>query len=325
MHSYVLDEYACQECGLGFWPNQNLTGCSKLPLTYLNWNEPAALFALFVSIIGIIINTFITQIFIKYSNTCVVKSTTKELSFIILVGVYFCYFMTVPLLLKPTMITCYLSRILPGFSLSLMYAALLTKTNRIARILSRSKKRIITKKPRFMSLTSQLIISCIIIAVECTFIIMAFVLEPGDYEVTYPQRNKARLQCFTKFYSIIAPIGYNMFLVILCTLYAIKTRNLPENFNEAKFIGFSMYTTCVIWIAFIPLYFGSDFKVITLCLSTSFSATVILIFLFIPKVYIILFKPEKNQRSAFATSKDLRCHFGSSAQTQNSSVIDPEK
>jgi hypothetical protein len=96
------------------------------------------------------------------------------------------------------------------------------------------------------------------------------------------------------------PIGYNMCLVVLCTVYAVKTRNLPENFNEAKFIGFSMYTTCVIWIAFIPLYFGSDFKVITICLSTSFSATVILVFLFVPKVYIILFKPEKNQRAAFA-------------------------
>jgi hypothetical protein len=44
-------------------------------------------------------------------------------------------------------------------------------------------------------------------------------------------------------------------------LYAIKTRNVPENFNEAKFIGFAMYTTCVIWIAFVPIYFGSDSKV----------------------------------------------------------------
>jgi len=74
-----------------------------------------------------------------------------------------------------------------------------------------------------------------------------------------------------------------------------------------------MYTTCVIWLAFIPLYFGSDFKVITLCMSTSFSAIVLLAFLFAPKVYIILFEPEKNQRSMFITSKELRCHFGASS------------
>ena len=32
---------------------------------------------------------------------------------------------------------------------------------------------------------------------------------------------------------------------------------VPENFNEAKFIGFTMYTTCIIWLAFIPIYFGT--------------------------------------------------------------------
>jgi hypothetical protein len=219
--------------------------------------------------------------------------------------------MTIPLILKPSRYLCYTYRILPGFSLSLMYGSLITKTNRIARILSRSKKRILTKKPRFMSLTAQIVITCSIIAVECGIIIATLILEPGDIVVNYPKRNIARLECANKFLSVLLPIGYNIVLIVLCTLYAIKTRNLPENFNEAKFIGFSMYTTCVIWIAFIPLYFGSDFKVITMCLSTSFSATVIICFLFIPKIYIIIFEPEKNQRSAFVTCKDIRCHFGS--------------
>ena len=60
---------------------------------------------------------------------------------------------------------------------------------------------------------------------------------------------------------ILVPLGFDILLIVMCTLYAIKTRNLPENFNEAKFIGFTMYTTCVIWVAFVPIYFGSDNKV----------------------------------------------------------------
>jgi hypothetical protein len=62
-----------------------------------------------------------------------------------------------------------------------------------------------------------------------------------------------------------------MLLIAVCTIYAVKTRKVPENFNEAKFIGertnsinsnvtnsgFTMYTTCIIWLAFIPLYFGT--------------------------------------------------------------------
>jgi hypothetical protein len=237
-----------------------------------------------------------------------------------------CYLISIPLVLKPGKITCYLVRVMPGLSLSLIYGALLIKTNRIYRILSRSKKRILTKKPRFMSLYSQIVLTVIVITIECGIIVATFILDSQVSIITYPQRNKPRLQCFSNVYTILGPVGYDLFLVSLCTLYAVRTRNLPENFNEAKFIGFSMYVTCVIWTAFIPLYFGSDFKVITLCLSISLSATVILLFLFIPKVYIIIWEPEKNQRSAFATTKDLRIHFGTSNPTKKSScTTDLEK
>ncbi|KAK2715725.1 hypothetical protein QYM36_010336 [Artemia franciscana] len=113
-------------------------------------------------------------------------------------------------------------------------------------------------------------------------------------------------------YGTLAPFGFCFFLIILCTVYAVKTRNLPENFNEAKFIGFAMYTTCVIWGAFFPIYFGSDAKVITLCTCISLSPLVTLIFLFFPKVYIILFEPERNNRSFFKTTNSVRCHIGGS-------------
>lgn len=109
---------------------------------------------------------------------------------------------------------------------------------------------------------------------------------------------------------ITAPLGFDFFLIAMCTVYAVKTRNVPENFNEAKFIGFTMYTTLVIWIAFVPIYFNSNAKVITLCLCISFSAIVALVLLFFPKIYIMLFKPEKNNRSYFTTAKNVRCHIG---------------
>lgn len=57
------------------------------------------------------------------------------------------------------------------------------------------------------------------------------------------------LECHATPLGITAPLAWDCVLVVLCTLYAVKTRNLPENFNEAKFIGFSMYTTCVIWVS----------------------------------------------------------------------------
>ena len=52
--------------------------------------------------------------------------------------------------------------------------------------------------------------------------------------------------------------SYPILLVIICTVYAVLTRKIPEAFNESKFIGFSMYTTCIVWLAFIPIYFTTS-------------------------------------------------------------------
>ena len=64
--------------------------------------------------------------------------------------------------------------------------------------------------------------------------------------------------CGVSTFSLISSLVYNMILIILCTVYAVKTRKIPSNFNEAKYIGFTMYSTCIVWMAFIPIFFGTN-------------------------------------------------------------------
>lgn len=275
--------------------------------------------AVSLACLGIITVLFIAAVFLRHHETPVVKASTRELSYIILLGACLCYVTTFFFVAKPTLWTCYVTRVLPGLSFALIYGALVTKTNRIARILS-GRKKIMTSKPRFMSASAQVVITGLLTAIEFVIIVAMLVIEPADTFVAYPSRGAAvggggvgRLACRLSPSALAVPLSFDALLVIMCTLYAVRTRNLPENFNEAKFIGFSMYTTCVIWLAFVPIYFGSEHKLITMCLSVSLSATVALVLLFLPKLYIILLRPERNSRSSFTTSKEVRCHIGSSA------------
>ncbi len=284
-----------------------------IPIEHMHWSDTEAVIPIVVACVGIFATVWVTVVFIRHNNTPVVKASTRELSYIILLGICISYTTTFPLVAKPSLASCYMTRILPGLSFSLIYGALVTKTNRIARILAGSKKKIMTRKPRFMSASAQVVITCIVIGLECAIITVILIIEPADSEKEYIDASRVRLACNTTTMGIIVPLGFDIFLIAMCTLYAIKTRNLPENFNEAKFIGFTMYTTCIIWLAFVPIYFGSDSKVITMCLAITLSATVALILLFLPKIYIIICKPERNNRSAFTTSKDVRCHIGSTA------------
>lgn len=109
-----------------------------------------------------------------------------------------------------------------------------------------------------------LCISLGIVSVQLFGTIGWLVYENPDVKEIHPQPLTAVLTCKVSTFSLIMSLVYNMVLILLCTLYAFKTRKIPENFNEAKYIGFTMYSTCIVWLAFLPIYFGTnnDYKVI---------------------------------------------------------------
>nr|XP_045013599.1 metabotropic glutamate receptor 4 isoform X3 [Jaculus jaculus] len=135
-----------------------------------------------------------------------------------------------------------------------------------------------------------------------------FVVDPSrsvvdfqDQRTLDPRFARGVLKCDISDLSLICLLGYSMLLMVTCTVYAIKTRGVPETFNEAKPIGLTMYTTCIVWLAFIPIFFGTSqsadklyIQTTTLTVSVSLSASVSLGMLYMPKVYIILFHPEQN-------------------------------
>ncbi|XP_036003278.1 metabotropic glutamate receptor 1 isoform X2 [Fundulus heteroclitus] len=309
-NEYVQDEFTCKACELGWWPDEELAGCQPLPLKYLDWADVESIVAVVFSCVGILITSFVTFVFIQYRDTPVVKSSSRELCYIILAGIFLGYICPFTLIARPTVASCYLQRLLVGLSSAMCYSALVTKTNRIARILAGSKKKICTRKPHFMSAWAQVIIAFMLISVQLTLEITLIILEPPEPIKSYPSISEVYLICNTSNLGMVAPLGYNGLLIMSCTYYAFKTRNVPANFNEAKYIAFTMYTTCIIWLAFVPIYFGSNYKIITTSFSVSLSVTVALGCMFTPKMYIIIAKPERNVRSAFTTSDVVRMHVG---------------
>ncbi|XP_041721358.2 metabotropic glutamate receptor 1 isoform X1 [Coregonus clupeaformis] len=317
----VRDEFTCQACDLGWWPDDELEGCVPLPLKYLDWSDVESIVAVCLSCVGILVTLWVTLIFMLYRDTPVVKSSSRELCYIILVGVLLGYICPFTLIAYPTVTSCYLQRLLVGLSAAMCYSALVTKTNRIARILAGSKKKICTKKPHFMSAWAQVVISFFLISLQLILEITLIILEPPMPIKYYPSIREVYLICNTSTVGMVAPLGYNGLLIMSCTYYAFKTRNVPANFNEAKYIAFTMYTTCIIWLAFVPIYFGSNYKIITTSFSVSLSVTVALGCMFSPKMYIIIAKPERNVRSAFTTSDVVRMHVGDGKAAQQSKSI----
>uniref|UniRef100_A0A8I3X3E6 Glutamate metabotropic receptor 4 n=1 Tax=Callithrix jacchus TaxID=9483 RepID=A0A8I3X3E6_CALJA len=305
-YQYQVDRYTCKTCPYDMRPTENRTGCRPIPIIKLEWDSPWAVLPLFLAVVGIAATLFVVITFVRYNDTPIVKASGRELSYVLLAGIFLCYATTFLMIAEPDLGTCSLRRIFLGLGMSISYAALLTKTNRIYRIFEQGKRSV--SAPRFISPASQLAITFSLISLQLLGICVWFVVDPSHSVVDFqdqrtldPRFARGVLKCDISDLSLICLLGYSMLLMVTCTVYAIKTRGVPETFNEAKPIGFTMYTTCIVWLAFIPIFFGTSqsadklyIQTTTLTVSVSLSASVSLGMLYMPKVYIILFHPEQN-------------------------------
>uniref|UniRef100_A0A8C1YEC0 Glutamate metabotropic receptor 7 n=1 Tax=Cyprinus carpio TaxID=7962 RepID=A0A8C1YEC0_CYPCA len=305
-YQYQFDETSCKLCAYNMHPNANRTGCQPIPIVKLEWHSPWAVIPVFLAMLGIIATTIVMATFIRYNDTPIVRASGRELSYVLLTGIFLCYIITFVMIATPDIAVCSFRRIFLGLGMCISYAALLTKTNRIYRIFEEGKTSV--TPPKLISPTSQLAITSSLISVQLLGVLIWFGVDPPNTIIDYDEQktinpDKARgvLKCDITDLQIICSLGYSILLMVTCTIYAIKTRGVPENFNEAKPIGFTMYTTCIVWLAFIPIFFGTAqsaeklyIQTTTLTISMNLSASVALGMLYMPKVYVIIFHPELN-------------------------------
>uniref|UniRef100_A0A8C7NVN6 Glutamate receptor, metabotropic 4 n=1 Tax=Oncorhynchus mykiss TaxID=8022 RepID=A0A8C7NVN6_ONCMY len=262
-YQYQSDTYSCKMCRFDLRPNENHTACRPIPIVKLEWSSPWAIIPVLISVAGIMATLFVVVTFIRYNDTPIVKASGRELSYVLLTGIFMCYATTFLMISAPDVGICSLRRIFLGLGMSISYAALLTKTNRIYRIFEQGSMSV--SAPRFISPASQLVITFSLTLVQLLGVCIWFGVDPSqaiiDYEdqrTANPDMARGVLKCDISDLSLICLLGYSMLLMVTCTVYAIKTRGVPETFNEAKPIGFTMYTTCIVWLAFIPIFFGTS-------------------------------------------------------------------
>ncbi|KAK1900763.1 Metabotropic glutamate receptor 7 [Dissostichus eleginoides] len=340
-YQYLLDEFSCDMCPFNMRPFKNRTGCRETPIVKLEWSSPWAIIPVFLAILGILATSGVIVTFIRFNDTPIVRASGRELSYVLLTGIFLIYLITFFMIAEPSTGVCALRRLLLGLGMCISYSAMLTKTNRIYRIFEQGK--VAVSPPKFISPGSQLIITFILIGVQLLGVFVWFGVSPPHTIIDYeeqkppnPEFARGVLKCDMGDLSLILCLSYSFVLMITCTVYAIKSRGVPENFNEAKPIGFTMYTTCIVWLAFVPIFFGTAqstekmfIQTTTLTVSMSLSATVSLGMLYIPKVYVIIFHPEQNvqkrKRSFKSVAVAATVSIKSSDKPNGESKIVPDR
>ncbi|XP_035705596.1 metabotropic glutamate receptor 3 isoform X2 [Folsomia candida] len=303
------DDFHCDDCPLGQSPDSLHSTCNPIEEQYIDYLNPLAMAAMIFSGFGILLALFVLKVFWRYNDTPIIKAAGRELSYVLLFGIILSFSATFFIVAPPNQLSCGVVRFFLGFCPTLCYAAILTKTNRIARIFHKSGP----SETKFISPSSQICIVAILTSVEVLINAVWIWISPPDSIFTFPDRGtKLRICKGLDDYSYMIGFVYPLILIIGCTIFAIQTRKCPGGFNEAKYIAFTNYCLLIIWLAFVPLYLTSTsngIRVVTLAISLSLSGLVEMGCLFFPKIYIVLLKPEKNtkevvmapNRSSFAT------------------------
>ncbi|KAM9733896.1 extracellular calcium-sensing receptor-like [Menidia menidia] len=299
--SNKTDSIECVSCPEDFWSSPQRDRCVPKKTEFLSYQEPLGICLTSASLFGTCICTIVFGIFTYHRSTPIVRANNSELSFLLLVSLKLCFLCSLLFIGRPRLWTCQLRHAAFGISFVLCVSCILVKTMVVLAVFKASKpgggatlKWFGAKQQR----GTVLALTCIQAAICTAWLVSA---SPAPHKNTQYHNDKIVYECLvgsTVGFAVL--LGYIGLLAVISFLLAFLARNLPDSFNEAKFITFSMLIFCAVWVAFVPAYINSPAKYadaveVFAILASSFG---LLVALFGPKCYIILLKPDRNTRKA---------------------------
>ncbi|XP_075142288.1 vomeronasal type-2 receptor 26-like [Leptodactylus fuscus] len=297
--SNVSDSENCMNCPEDAWPNDNRTICVSKTTEYLSYTgDILSLLLSCLSAFFSVLTIFILAIFILNRDTPIVRANNKNLSFVLLVSIMLSFFCVFLFLGHPVDTTCVLCQISAGILLSISISSLLAKTVMVLIVFKATKPGSVWRTWTGVKLPNCVLLICS--SVQFVICMSWVTLSPPFQEQdTWSYKKKIVIQCNEGsdlwFYSVL---GYMGILAAISFSIAFLARTLPDSFNEAKYITFSMLVFCSVWIAMVPAYISTKGKYMVALeiFAIIMSNTGLLGCIFLPKCYIILCRPELNTR-----------------------------
>lgn len=296
----VTGAMACVECGPETKSNQERTKCEHLPLINITLTTATGISIAVIAFAGFVLTLFVCASYIKFYGTPVVKASSREVSFLLLSGIVALFALAVLELVEPTDMFCSATSVWRYCTLTLSITVLFVKTMRITSVFQVDRVAQLFS-PCFKTVTRQTVLISAMNSLALTLIALWMSIDPPKREKIIRSDEYIFLVCkpfHTNFglSLFIAVCGYTLAVALLCTYYAFKARSIPENFNEAKYIGFSMYILLLSSLAYYPVVFNFESWYVTLvsCTTALVTSFGFLSCMFGPKIYILFFHPEQN-------------------------------
>ena len=288
----VIRNNTCISCHVDSVPDPLKSYCVPLPVNNIWVYREITIAILCLSSFGIISTLAVAALILKNFNRRLIKASGRELCLLMLIGISLAFSSPMAFVPPPSAISCNLQRLVVGISLTACYAPLLLRTNRIYRIFRSAKTT--ASRPSMISPRSQIVMSLALTGIACLIGLVSILGRDSQIKTAYPTHREYIIRyCELSEQAMLVNLSFSSALMIATTWFAVKTRNFPKNYNEAKYIGFTMYLTCLVLAVILTIFFfvrEDDVKTrtILLCCVCWTNATLNLVGLFGNKVKMLL-------------------------------------
>ncbi|KAH0520511.1 Vomeronasal type-2 receptor 116 [Microtus ochrogaster] len=292
----LSDVDLCIKCPEDQYANAEHIHCIDKTVSFLTYEDPLGMALTLMALCFTAFTSVVLGIFIKHRDTPLVKANNRNLSYTLLVSLIFCFLCPLLFIGHPNAPKCILQQITFGIVFSVAVSTVLAKTVTVLLAFKvttpgrRMRYYLIPRAPNFIIVICtliQIILCAIWLGVSPPFIETDAKSEQSHIIIVCSKGSMIAFHCV---------LGYHGTLALGSFIVAFLARNLPDTFNEAKLLTFSMLIFFSVWVSFLPAYHSTKGKVMVAVevFSILASSAGLLGCIFIPKCYIILLRPERN-------------------------------